>query len=148
MTPKQIRESSVVELVEIYKNKARCYHSEQFAGSIYKELEKRLGSDRLYGIRLEVFHLQNGEGDAMFNTECDKLIKVLEGAEYEFLMRFEHVMGARWAESVMISENFDVKLDDIPQEGNATIWIKKDQRRKALKYWDDFKARIIKRMWK
>lgn len=78
MTPKQLKESTDKELIIAYKNKARCYHSERKAEAIYKELKERLGSDKLYGIRLGAWHMQNGEGDAEFNEECDKLINTLK----------------------------------------------------------------------
>lgn len=77
MTPKELKEATDKELLIAYKNKARCFHSEKKSDSIYKELEKRLGSERLYKIRLESFHLKNGEGDKMFNYECDVLLNSL-----------------------------------------------------------------------
>lgn len=77
MTPKQLKESTNKELLIAYKNKARCFHSEQKAESIYKELELRLGSEKLNSIRLESWHLKNGEGDSTFNLECDKLLNSL-----------------------------------------------------------------------
>ncbi len=77
MTPDQLKKSTTKELVIAYKNKARCFHSRQKAESIFNELIKRLGSDKLNDIRLETWHLQNGEGDAMFNEACDTLIKQL-----------------------------------------------------------------------
>ena len=77
MTPKQLKGATDKELIIAYKNKARCYHSERKAEAIYKELENRMGSEKLYGIRLEAWHMQHGEGDAMFNDECDKLINGL-----------------------------------------------------------------------
>lgn len=75
MTPKQLKESTIKELLIAFKNKARCYHSEQKADSIYRELESRLGAVELYNLRLETWHMQHGEGDATFNNECDKLLK-------------------------------------------------------------------------
>lgn len=77
MTPKQLKKATDKELIIAYKNKARCYHSERKAEAIYKELENRMGSEKLYGIRLEAWHMQHGEGDAMFNDECDKLLNGL-----------------------------------------------------------------------
>jgi hypothetical protein len=77
MTPKQREQSTTIELVQIYKNKARCFHSEGKAESIYLEIHKRIGGDMSQGIRLGAWHLQHGEGDAEFNMECDKLIKEL-----------------------------------------------------------------------
>lgn len=77
MTPKQLKEATDRELVIAYKNKARCYHSGRKAEAIYKELEKRMGREKLYGIKLEAGHMQNGESDAMFNNECDKLLNGL-----------------------------------------------------------------------
>ena len=77
MTPKQLKEATDKELLIAYKNKARCFHSEKTSEAIYKELEKRLGSEKLYKIRLELFHLKNGEGDEMFNNECDVLLNSL-----------------------------------------------------------------------
>lgn len=38
------------------------------------EFGNKIGGKNLYGIRLEAWHLKNGEGDAMFNDECDKLL--------------------------------------------------------------------------
>lgn len=77
MTPKQLENLSTKELIIAYKNKARCYYSEQKTESIYKELERRIGKEKLYPLRLETWHLQNGEGDSMFNDECDKLMNLL-----------------------------------------------------------------------
>lgn len=77
MTPKQLKEATDKELINAYKNKARCYHSERKAEAIYNELEKRFGSKRLYGIMLGARHMQHGEGDAEFNEECDKLLNGL-----------------------------------------------------------------------
>lgn len=77
MTPKQLKESTDKELIIAYKNKARCYHSERKAEAIYLEIYNRLGSDKVQGIRLGSWHMQNGEGDAEFNDECDKLLNGL-----------------------------------------------------------------------
>jgi len=77
MTPKQLKEATDKELIIAYKNKARCYHSNRKAVAIFNELKKRLGSEKLNGVRLEAWHLNNGEGDAMFNDECDKLLNGL-----------------------------------------------------------------------
>lgn len=74
MTPNQLKKATAEELIIAYKNKARCYYSERKAIAIYNELEKRIGSEILYGIRLAAWHLQNGEGDAELNNECDKLL--------------------------------------------------------------------------
>lgn len=75
MTPNQLKESTVKELLIAYKNKARCIHSKEKSKSIYNELEKRLGPVKLYDLRLATWHMQNGESDAEFNEECDKLMK-------------------------------------------------------------------------
>lgn len=77
MTPKQLSNATTEELILSYKNKARCYHSARTAEAVYKELSKRLGPDLLDGIRLEAWHMQNGEGDAAFNDECDKLLTIV-----------------------------------------------------------------------
>ena len=74
MTPKQLKEATDKELIIAYKNKARCCHSERKAEAIYTELETRVGSEILYGIRLGACHMQHGEGDAEFNEECDKIL--------------------------------------------------------------------------
>ena len=77
MTPKQLRESTDKELIIAYKNKARCFHSERKAEAIYLEMNNRLGSEKLQGVRLGAFHMQNGEGDTEFNEECDKILNAL-----------------------------------------------------------------------
>ena len=77
MTPQTIKAASTKVLLTAYKHKARCFHSERKAESIYREIESRLGSDALYGLRLATHHMQHGEGDAEFNEECDKLITTL-----------------------------------------------------------------------
>jgi len=77
MTPKQLKESTTKELLIAYKNKARCFHSESKADSIYRELENRIGKDELQTLRTETWHMQHGESDAMFNDECDRLLNAL-----------------------------------------------------------------------
>lgn len=78
MTSKQLKESTLGELILAYKEKARCYYSERKANSIYGEMERRLGSNKLQSLRLSVWHMQHGEGDDEFNEECDVLIKNME----------------------------------------------------------------------
>jgi hypothetical protein len=73
-TPKQIKESSIVDLIKAYKEKARCLHSQRLAGMIFSEMIRRLGLETLNGIRIAKFHMDKGEGDDEFNDECDKLV--------------------------------------------------------------------------
>lgn len=40
-----------------------------------KDFIKQPISGMLYDLRLAAWHMQNGEGNAEFNEECDKLIK-------------------------------------------------------------------------
>jgi hypothetical protein len=78
MTPQQIKESTTLELLIAYNNKARCYYCLSAAEAIYRELNKRLGS-KVYNLHTEAWHMEHGEGDAMFNDECDKLIDEIKG---------------------------------------------------------------------
>lgn len=75
MTPTQLAAATTKELLIAYKNKARCNYSKS-AISIYNQLEKIIGTEGLYDLRLSVWHMQHGEGDAEFNEQCDKLIKL------------------------------------------------------------------------
>lgn len=77
MTPKQLKESTERELLIIYKNKARCFHSRSISESIYKELAHRLGDEKLYKLGLETRHIQYGGCQELFNKECDNLLKSL-----------------------------------------------------------------------
>ena len=74
MTPKQLKDSSTKDLINSYKNKARCYHSKRKADAIYQEIYNRLGKEKTKGLSISVWHMEHGEGDAEFNKECDKLI--------------------------------------------------------------------------
>ena len=74
MTPKQIKNSTNIDLLIYYKNKARCHYSFNASESIFLELERRMRSDKLNALRLETWHMRNGEGCTMFDSECDKLI--------------------------------------------------------------------------
>lgn len=78
MTPRQLKKASTRQLIVAYKDKARCFHSEGKAKSIYDEMERRLGVEVLRSLRLGTWHMQHGEGDGEFNEECDKLIKLME----------------------------------------------------------------------
>jgi len=71
----KLTEQTTKELLIAYKNKARCIYSEAKAESIYRELENRIGRDELQILRTETWHIQHGESDAMFNDECDRLLK-------------------------------------------------------------------------
>lgn len=77
MTPKQLKKATNKELIIAYKNKVRCYYTKYKAEVIYKELENRLGREKLKGIKLEAWHVQHGEDDTLFNYECDKLINCI-----------------------------------------------------------------------
>ena len=75
MTPKQIKNATTIELIQIYKSKARCSYCDRVTNSIFKELRNRLGNEKTYPLGLAHWHLQHGEGDAELNDECDKLIE-------------------------------------------------------------------------
>ena len=77
MTPKQLKETNTKDLILIFKNKARCVHSENITIAVYRELENRLGSDKLLKLIIAKSHMINGEGDEEFNEECNNLIKTL-----------------------------------------------------------------------
>lgn len=77
MTPKQLKFSTTKHLLITYKNKARCYHSKRKADALYLEIKNRLGDKKTRGIALASFHMDNGDGDAEFNHECDKLINLI-----------------------------------------------------------------------
>lgn len=79
MTPRQLKEAKIEELIMTYKNKARCFHSLGKAQAIYKELTIRLGSDALQKINIGLSHLKIGEGDAEFNEACDNLLIKING---------------------------------------------------------------------
>ena len=80
MTPKQLLETPTLDLVKLYKSKARCRHAEYQAGQVWKELEVRLGKHNfnLRKIIVGHAHILLGEGDAEFNEACDNLIKWLD----------------------------------------------------------------------
>lgn len=63
-----------MDLIKAYKEKARCLHSQRLAGMIFSEMIRRLGLEKLHGIRLGKFHMDKNEGPDEFNDECDKLI--------------------------------------------------------------------------
>ena len=62
--------------------------------------------------------------------------------DYELLMTMEHVIGARLVVIELREKGFDVRLDEIPTENDAKVWVKKGQQKGALIAWELFKEEV------
>ncbi len=74
MTPNQIKNSSLQDLIIAFKNKGRSLHAERKANAIWREIKARLPSETLTALSIAWTHLKNGEGADEFNQECDILL--------------------------------------------------------------------------
>lgn len=75
MTNKQLKQSTIVDLLEQLKQKGVCFHSQNQTQSIFNELSIRVDNSELQNIKLGLFHLRNNEPIDEFIDECNKLIK-------------------------------------------------------------------------
>ena len=78
MTPIELKNSSTIDLVIAFKNKARCFHSRRKSDAIIAELRKRIPHELLTSVEIEAEHLKRERDTGIFSDECDKLIEKIK----------------------------------------------------------------------
>ena len=70
---------------------------------------------------------------------------MMKNKNLKCFITYEHVLGAKLAQVYLQSKDINAQMDELPEEGNAGLWIEEDKVEEARNLLEEWKREIQKR---